>query len=40
MYTNGEATGLTKEFIDFILSEQGQNIVSTVGYIPLTEVKI
>jgi phosphate transport system substrate-binding protein len=35
MYTNGEATGLTKEFIDFILSDQGQKVVSTVGYIPL-----
>jgi phosphate transport system substrate-binding protein len=35
MYTNGETTGLTKEFIDFILSDQGQKIVSTIGYIPL-----
>ena len=34
-YTNGEPTGLTKEFIDFVLSEQGQSIVSEVGYIPL-----
>jgi len=34
-YTNGEPTGLTKEFIDFVLSDQGQKIVSTVGYIPL-----
>jgi phosphate transport system substrate-binding protein len=34
-YTNGEPSGLTKEFIDFVLSENGQKIVSTVGYIPL-----
>ena len=34
-YTNGEPSGLTKEFIDFVLSEKGQNVVSTVGYIPL-----
>jgi phosphate transport system substrate-binding protein len=34
-YTNGEPSGLTKEFTDFVISEKGQNIVSTVGYIPL-----
>ena len=34
-YTNGEPSGLTKEFIDFVMSEKGQNIVSEVGYIPL-----
>ncbi len=34
-YTNGEPSGLTKEFIDFVLSEKGQNLVSEVGYIPL-----
>jgi phosphate transport system substrate-binding protein len=34
-YTNGEPAGLTKEFTDFVLSEKGQSIVSTVGYIPL-----
>ncbi|HEY3362131.1 MAG TPA: phosphate ABC transporter substrate-binding protein [Methanosarcina sp.] len=35
MYTNGEPSGLAKEFINFILSDQGQKVVSTVGYIPL-----
>jgi phosphate transport system substrate-binding protein len=34
-YTNGKPSGLTKEFTDFVISEKGQNIVSTVGYIPL-----
>ena len=35
MFTNGQPTGLTKEFIDYILSEKGQKVVSDVGYIPL-----
>jgi phosphate binding protein len=34
-YTNGEPSGLAKEFINFVTSENGQKIVSTVGYIPL-----
>lgn len=34
-YTNGEPTGLTKEFIDFVLSEKGQSIVNEIEYIPL-----
>jgi phosphate transport system substrate-binding protein len=34
-YTNGEPAGPTKEFIDFVTSQKGQEIVSTVGYIPL-----
>ncbi|HEY3362093.1 MAG TPA: PstS family phosphate ABC transporter substrate-binding protein [Methanosarcina sp.] len=34
-YTNGEPSGLTKEFTDFVKGENGQKIVSTVGYIPL-----
>jgi phosphate transport system substrate-binding protein len=34
-YTNGEPSGLTKEFIDFVLSEKGQTIVNKVRYVPL-----
>jgi phosphate transport system substrate-binding protein len=34
-YTNGEPSGLTKEFIDFVLSEKGQSLVTEVGYFPL-----
>jgi len=34
-YTNGEPSELVKEFIDFVISENGQKIVTTVGYIPL-----
>jgi phosphate transport system substrate-binding protein len=35
VYTNGEPSGLTKEFVDFVLSEKGQTIVNKVGYVPL-----
>ncbi len=35
MYTNGTPKGMTKEFIDYILSEEGQSIVEEMGYIPL-----
>ena len=34
-YTNGEPTGLAKTFLDFVLSANGQEIVSEVGYIPV-----
>lgn len=35
LFTKGEASGLTKEFIDFILSSEGQKIVEEEGFIPL-----
>jgi phosphate transport system substrate-binding protein len=35
MYTNGEPKGAVKEFIDFILSEEGQEIVEEVGFVPV-----
>lgn len=34
-FTNGEATGKLKEFMDFIVSQEGQNVVRTMEYIPL-----
>lgn len=34
-YTNGEATGKIKDFMDFILSPEGQKVVETMEYIPL-----
>jgi phosphate transport system substrate-binding protein len=34
-YTNGEPTGLIKDFIDYCLSPEGQEKVSEVGYVPL-----
>lgn len=35
LYTNGAATGLTKAFVEFTLSDVGQKIVKDTGYIPL-----
>ena len=35
MYTNGEPKGLAKEFIQFILSDEGQNLVKELGFIPV-----
>ncbi len=36
-YTNGEPSGLTKEFIDYVMSEDGQNLVLEVGYFPINQ---
>lgn len=38
-FTNGEATGKLKEFMEFIISEDGQNVVKTMEYIPLPPKK-
>ncbi len=35
MYTDGEPTGLTKAFIDFVMSSEGQQIVADEGFIPI-----
>lgn len=34
-YTNGEPTGLTAQFIDYLLSAEGQAIVEKSGFIPV-----
>ncbi|MBL8102093.1 MAG: phosphate ABC transporter substrate-binding protein [Anaerolineales bacterium] len=34
MYTNGEPTGIVKEYLDWILSEQAQQIVADLGFVP------
>jgi len=34
-YTNGEPTGLAREFVDFTLSSAGQKIVEQVGFAPV-----
>ncbi|MDW7733177.1 MAG: PstS family phosphate ABC transporter substrate-binding protein [Methanolobus sp.] len=34
-YTNGEPEGLAAEFIDFVMSPIGQEIVSEIGYFPV-----
>jgi phosphate transport system substrate-binding protein len=33
MFTNGDATGLSKDYIDFILSSKGQAIVEKEGFV-------
>jgi len=35
LYTNGQATGLTGNFISFCNSAEGQKIVREVGYVPM-----
>ncbi|MCD6363990.1 MAG: phosphate ABC transporter substrate-binding protein [Synergistetes bacterium] len=35
MYTNGRPTGAVKEFIDFVLSPEGQRIVKEQGFVPI-----
>ncbi len=35
MYTKGQPTGLANDFINFILSSEGQAIVAEEGYVPL-----
>jgi phosphate transport system substrate-binding protein len=34
-YTNGEPAGLSKEFVDFTISDSGQKIVAQVGFVPI-----
>src|SRR5882762_3320492 len=34
-YTNGEPSGLAKEFVDFTVSDVGQKIVEQVGFVPI-----
>lgn len=36
-YTNGEPSGLTRELIDFVMSEKGQNLVREIGYFPINQ---
>ena len=33
MYTNGEPQGVVKDFIDFILNEEGQKLVEELGFV-------
>ena len=41
MYTKGEPTDLTKEFLDYILSEDIQEkIVGELGYIPVSKMQV
>jgi phosphate transport system substrate-binding protein len=35
MYTNGTPTGIVKEYLDWILSEEAQQIVADLGFVPV-----
>ena len=35
MYTNGEPTGVVKEYLDWILSPEAQQIVADLGFVPV-----
>jgi phosphate transport system substrate-binding protein len=35
IYTNGEPAGAVKEFVEFALGDQGQQIVTETGYVPV-----
>ncbi|MCQ1537627.1 phosphate ABC transporter substrate-binding protein [Methanocalculus taiwanensis] len=35
MYTNGPKTGLVKDYLDFLMSAEGQQIVSKEGFVPI-----
>jgi phosphate transport system substrate-binding protein len=35
MFTKGEATGLAKEYLDFLMSPEGQKIVEEEGFVPV-----
>jgi phosphate transport system substrate-binding protein len=37
-YTNGEPSGVAKEFVDFTLGPGGQKIVDRVGFVPIRAV--
>ncbi|MER2295626.1 MAG: phosphate ABC transporter substrate-binding protein PstS family protein [Desemzia incerta] len=41
MYTNGEPTGLTKDFMDYMLSDEIQdNLIGALGYIPIKNMEV
>ena len=35
MYTSGQPTGIIREYLDWIMSEDGQEIVEELGFVPL-----
>ncbi|HZD42716.1 MAG TPA: substrate-binding domain-containing protein [Methanomicrobiales archaeon] len=35
MITRGEPSGLTKAYIDFIMSDEGQQMVQDEGFVPI-----
>lgn len=35
MYTNGEATGVVKEYLDWVVTDEAQQIVADLGFVPI-----
>lgn len=40
MYTKGEIQGLTKAFLDYMISDEVKPIVEKLGYIPVADMKV
>lgn len=40
MYTKGEPTGLTKAFLDYMVSDQVKPLVEQLGYIAISDMKV
>lgn len=40
MYTKGEATGLVKTFLDYMVSDDNKALVEKLGYIPVSDMKV
>lgn len=40
MYTKGEPKGLTKAFLDYMVSEEVKPIIEKLGYIPVADMKV
>ena len=38
MYTNGEAKGLAKTYIDYVLSNENKDTIKKLGYIPMSDM--
>ncbi|MCB2292264.1 phosphate ABC transporter substrate-binding protein [Clostridium algoriphilum] len=39
MYTKGEATGITKAFVTYMLSDEMKSSIAKLGYIPMADMK-
>jgi phosphate transport system substrate-binding protein len=35
MYTNGQPTGIIQDYLDWILSDEAQQIVAQLGFVPV-----
>lgn len=40
MYTKGEAEGLEKLFIEYMISDENKSLIEKLGYIPVSEIKV